>query len=167
MGEKVSTLRRIEPISLLAVGTMPGIHPADIGGEANPSVIWIAPEHLLIDDEYQRQIAVLGRRLIRRIVANWSWRKFKPPVVTLTDKGYEVIDGQHTATAAASHPDIDTIPVMVVSTKDRADRADAFIAHNTDRVGVTSTQLHFSSVAAGDWAWPVGAGGGVGDLCRT
>jgi hypothetical protein len=39
-------------------------------------------------------------------VANWDWRRFKPPVVARTATGLEVIDGQHTAIAAASHPDV-------------------------------------------------------------
>ena len=64
--------------------------------------------------------------------------------------GFEVIDGQHTAIAAASHPDIAEIPVMIVEAALQADRAHAFIGHNKDRLGMTPMQLHFAAVAAGD-----------------
>jgi hypothetical protein len=62
----------------------------------------------------------------------------------------EVIDGQHTAIAAASHPAIETIPVMVVQALGAEARAGAFIGHNRDRINITPTQMHVAAVAAGD-----------------
>lgn len=61
-----------------------------------------------------------------------------------------MIDGQHTAIAAASHPDIALIPVMVVEAVDQAERAGAFIGHNRDRLNITPMQMHYAAVAAGD-----------------
>ena len=61
-----------------------------------------------------------------------------------------MIDGQHTAIAAASHPGIGEIPIMVVAADDQATRASAFVGHNQDRLGVTPMQLHYAKVTAGD-----------------
>jgi hypothetical protein len=128
---------------------MPGIEP---GGDASarPGFRWVAPDALIVDEGYQRNLSERSVSLIRRIVADWDWRRFKPPVVVETDDGLEVIDGQHTAIAAASHPSVDEIPVMVVEASDREARARAFIGHNKDRIAVTATQLHVAAVAAGD-----------------
>ena len=64
--------------------------------------------------------------------------------------GLHVIDGQHTAIAAASHPGIETIPVMIVDAPEQVERARAFMGHNRDRVAITTTQLFHAAVAAGD-----------------
>lgn len=121
---------------------------ADVG--TPPSVEWVDPSELLIDEAYQRELSRNSRRLIRRIVAEFSWRKFKPPIVSRTARGLEVIDGQHTAVAAASHPLIPKIPVLVVEALAQTDRADSFRSHNLDRVAITQMQLFFSSVVAQD-----------------
>lgn len=68
----------------------------------------------------------------------------------MTDRGLELIDGQHTAIAAASHPGISEIPVMIVEAEQVQDRATAFIGHNRDRLNVTQLQLFHASVTAGD-----------------
>ncbi|MFB7879787.1 hypothetical protein [Brevundimonas diminuta] len=108
------------------------------------------PADLLVNEAYQRDLAERSIKLIRRIVQGWDWTKFKPPVCSLGDDGMEVIDGQHTAIAAATHPRIDKIPVMIVETATVNDRAAAFIGQNMDRLGVTKMQLHKAAVAAGD-----------------
>ena len=88
--------------------------------------------------------------LIRRIVSSWNWTHFKPPVVATTELGLEIIDGQHTAIAAATHPSIKEIPVMIVTAPERIDRAAAFIGQNKDRVQITPMQFHFASITAGN-----------------
>lgn len=110
----------------------------------------VDPSSLLVDEAYQRALSERSKALIRKIVEGFDWRRFKPPIVARTEQGLEVIDGQHTAIAAASHPMIDKIPVFVVQADSREERAGAFIGHNRDRLGVTLTQLHHSAVAAGD-----------------
>ncbi|MGO7815405.1 hypothetical protein ACC674_38205, partial [Rhizobium ruizarguesonis] len=52
----------------------------------------------------------------------------------------KVLDGQHTAIAAASNPHIDVIPVMIVDAEDTVSQAKAFIGQNTERLGVTTLQ---------------------------
>lgn len=115
-----------------------------------PEFVWLHPSKLLVDESYQRDLSGKSTRLIRRIVAGWDWRRFKPPVVALSGYGdtYAVIDGQHTATAAAAL-NIE-IPVMVVKTEGVADQATSFVSHNTERTNVTPLQIHHAMVAAGD-----------------
>lgn len=134
------------PIAGLAYDQLqPGTPPT-----GRPELTWIAPGELLVDETYQRDLSDASRRLIRRIVEHWDWRRFKPPVTAWTDAGLEVIDGQHSAIAAATHPDIDLIPVVVVDAASQVDRAGAFIGHNRDRVAITPAQLHVAAVTAGD-----------------
>jgi hypothetical protein len=136
-------LRGVRPVSLAAI--TPG--SADT---AVPTFEWIDPGTLLIDDGYQRNLSDRSARLIRKICAAWDWRRFKPPVCARTERGLEIIDGQHTAIAACSHPDVHTIPIMVVVAAGRADRAQAFIGQNRDRLNITPMQMHYAAAAAGD-----------------
>lgn len=126
-----------------------GVEPT-IADAPPPSFREVDPAALLVDDGYQRNLSERSVTLIRKIVGAWDWRRFKPPVCAETDQGLEVIDGQHTAIAAASHPAIHTIPVMVVVAAERSDRAQSFIGHNRDRVNITPMQMHFAAAAAGD-----------------
>jgi hypothetical protein len=108
------------------------------------------PADLMVDETYQRNLSERSVRLIRKIVAHWDWRTFMPPVVVRTKDGLHVIDGQHTAIAAACHPRIKEIPIMLVEADALADRAKAFLGRNRDRITVTPNQLHAAAVAAGD-----------------
>ena len=138
-----ASLRGIEPINL--AGLTPTT-PSTTG----PIFEWVDPAALLVNETYQRDLSERSIKLIRRIIDGWNWTKFKPPVCSLGDHGLEVIDGQHTAIAAASHPHVAQIPVMIVETETVQDRASAFIGQNTDRLGITKMQLHRAAVAAGD-----------------
>lgn len=142
-GNMMTTLR---PIKLMK---LPGVDPggADM---SEPKFERAAPTDLLVDETYQRNLSERSVALIRKMVGKWDWRSFKPPVVVKTKQGLQVVDGQHTAIAAASHPKIKTIPIMVIEAPETADRARAFIGHNRDRITVTTTQLHAAAVAAGD-----------------
>ncbi|MDV2986154.1 UNVERIFIED_CONTAM: hypothetical protein Q9R58_17705 [Methylobacteriaceae bacterium AG10] len=135
--------RPIKPLS------MPDVSPNEIETGA-PTFREIDPSRLLVDESYQRNLSERSVRLIRRIVAGWDWRAFKPPVVVEAEGAFHVVDGQHTAIAAATHPAIATIPVMIVEGERIEDRASAFVKHNRDRISATPTQLHYALVAAGD-----------------
>ena len=137
-------MRPVEPIDL---GTLV---PADLAGQPGPDFDLVAPTDLLVDDAYQRGLSPKSEALIRRIVRTWSWAKFKPPVCARVDGRLHVIDGQHTAIAAASHGGIPTIPVVVVAAPDVVERADAFVSHATDRLQVTKIQIWRAAVQAGD-----------------
>lgn len=125
------------------------IAPADIPGTM-PEVRIVNPVTLKIEDTYQRDLSAKSLRLIHKIVREWDWTKFKPPVCADAGDGLVVIDGQHTAIAAASHPGIKEIPVMVVAAARVEARASAFVAHNRDRLNMTTAQVFFGEVAAGD-----------------
>ena len=138
------TLHAVAPIDL------PGVKPGEMLGLPAPIVEHMRPSDLLVDEAYQRDLSPKSLALIRRIVEGWDWLKFKPPVVAMTDAGFEVVDGQHTAIAAACHPSIETIPVLVVDGSDLQRRAAAFVSHAVDRLQATPAQVWHAAVAAGD-----------------
>lgn len=126
------------------------VTPGGIAMTATPVFEWMDPATLLVDSSYQRGLSERSYRLIRKIVEAWDWKRFRPPVVAMTPDGPEVIDGQHTAIAAVCHPMVDKIPVMLISAEEMAERADAFIGLNKDRIAMTPTQMHHAATAAGD-----------------
>lgn len=146
MGAKVpqGTSRYIRAIAL----------PSNIVPKAIPdtklNIRSVAPETLQIEPEYQRDLGAKSIQLIRKIVAEWDWAKFKPPVCAETDAGLFVIDGQHTAIAAASHPAIKEIPVVIAPAKMIERRAAAFVSHNRERLTMTPAQIFYGDLAAGD-----------------
>lgn len=137
------TLRAIEKISI------PGVEPSAVE-EFRPEFLWVDPVSLRVDESYQRNLSERSVTLIRRIVGAWDWRAFKPPICVRDEDVLHVIDGQHTAIAAATHPAINEIPVMIVPPSDVEARALSFVRHNRDRIQVTQQQLHYALVAAGD-----------------
>lgn len=140
-------LRRVTPISIS------GIEPvAPVTGM--PICELVDPTTLFVDTAYQRDIAERGLTQIRRIVERFDWAKYKPPICAFSIVDGEsvlmVLDGQHTAIAAASHPLVGKIPVMIVEAEDTVAQAKAFIGQNVDRLGVTKLQLHQAALAAAD-----------------
>ncbi len=131
---------------------MSGVLPSSILTEDKlPEVRMVNPCDLHTEDKYQRHLSEASVSLIRRIVTDFSWSRFKPPICSEGEDGkLFVVDGQHTAIAAASHPKIKKIPVMVVQAFTLKDRASAFIGHNRDRLNVTPMQMFYSAVTAGD-----------------
>jgi hypothetical protein len=129
---------------------LPSLLPKPTGGKL-PALEWVEPGTLFIEDSYQRNLSENSIRLIRRIVAEWSWARMKPPICAKgSDNKLCVIDGQHTAIAAASHGGIKKIPVMIVDAATVKDRAASFMGHNRDRVAMTAPQLFYAAVAADD-----------------
>lgn len=142
-------LRSIRPLS---AESLRGVSPAPVSKHL-PKFEWVDPKALHVEESYQRGVSGRGIRLIRQIYGGFDWTHFKPPVcVRLPEFGSALvcIDGQHTALAAASHPAIEKIPVMVVHAADVAARAGAFVGHNRDRVGLTPPMIYHAEVAAGD-----------------
>ena len=135
--ESAPVLRLVRALNLA------GVEPHKAPG-ADPVFEWIDPKTLLVDEVYQRSLSDRSIVLIRKIVSQWDWRRFKPPICARTDAGLEVIDGQHTALAAATHPEVFDIPVMIVDAADQGARARAFVGHNRDRLGITPAQIHFA-----------------------
>lgn len=117
---------------------------------APPEMRLVSPLDLKVESSYQRDLSAKSISLIRKIVTGWDWTKYKPPVCAETDDGLFIIDGQHTALAAASHPEIQKIPVMVLKERLVERRADAFVAHNRDRLVMTAAQVFYGEAAAGN-----------------
>nr|WP_312053454.1 DUF6551 family protein [Brevundimonas diminuta] len=138
---QTDTLRPVEAIDLAE--TLAPIPTAP------PLTEWMAPGDLLIEAAYQRDLSPKSMDLIKRIAERWDWRRFKPPVVAWSERGFEIIDGQHIAIGAATRG-IDKIPVLVVEAADLTDRASAFVGHNQDRLAITPIQMHQAKLAAGD-----------------
>lgn len=152
----------IRPIAALNVP-----HKRDVILSTPPELRVVDPTELRVEAAYQRDLSGKSMKLIRKIVTEWDWTKFKPPICAETDAGLFIIDGQHTAIAAASHPEIKTIPVMVVPSQKMERRAEAFVAHNRDRLAMTPAQVLHAEYAAGNFEVRgvvdtiIGAGGNV------
>jgi len=140
-------VRPIAPVSI--AGLTPQSPPTGM-----PIFELVNPVDLFVDPAYQRNISEKGTRQIRRIIEGFDWVKFKPPICAYAECDgqtiLKVLDGQHTAIAAASNPHIDKIPVMIVEAESTIAQAKAFIGQNTDRLGVTTLQLHQAALAAAD-----------------
>lgn len=114
-----------------------------------PKIAWLALDQLVVDEDYQRAISTNGTRLIRRLVENWDWNCFKPlSVAAVGDGRYEVIDGQHTAMAAATHGSVETLPCLVLDAATVAQRSAAFVGINRDRLALTPYAMFRARVSA-------------------
>jgi hypothetical protein len=143
----IEPLRKIEPIDIADLDIVPI-------EDAKPVIEWIDPKSLWIDPLYQRSISDRGRKLIRTIIEEFSWRKFSPPTCAYaTFNGERVLlctDGQHRAIGAASRPDIDLIPVQIIDASSTAQQAESFVTTNSARLSVAKLQIHQSAIVAGD-----------------
>ena len=137
------TLRAVEALK------MPDVVRAEV--RERPRMEWLALDTLVINDEYQRSLSEKSVRAIRRMVANFDWARLKAlSVVDVGDGKFEVIDGQHTAIAAASHGGIDAVPCLIAPMRSLQARAGDFVGINRDRVSMTPMQVFWAEVAAED-----------------
>lgn len=143
----MKNLRQITPLSA------PDIVP---GKPSTPEPLFksVEPRTLYVDGTYQRSVGERGRTQIRRMIQDFCWTRFKPPVCAYAQREGEqvlmVLDGQHTAIAAASNPNISTIPVMIVEAPETSAQAAAFVGQNSERLQVTPLQLFQAALVAGD-----------------
>ncbi|MFZ0270968.1 MAG: ParB N-terminal domain-containing protein [Acidobacteriaceae bacterium] len=139
------SFRPIKAIPLIGIDTKQAISLAK-----PPTFQWVDPLLLRVESDYQRDLTKRSITLIRHIAEHFNWLHIKPPVCAAHKNGNLcVIDGQHTAIAAASRG-IKKIPVMIVEAEETTHRAAAFVAHNTNRLNITPIQLFHSRLAAGD-----------------
>lgn len=138
----MTALRKIIPMEF------PDLPKPEVLGR-KPKLVWVRPNDLLVDGTYQRDLSKASITLIRDIIRNFVWNQLKPPIAVEADKGLHVIDGQHTAIAAASIG-LDALPVFVVQADTVIDRANAFVGHNKRRLAISRLQIHRAMVAAGD-----------------
>ena len=143
----------LRSITALSKDSLRGVLPASIDPDEIPTIEFVDPRTIFVEESYQRAIGEAGIGLIRKIYSTFSWARFKPPICVRRDDldGILVcIDGQHTAISTASHPKIPKIPVMIVKADTSADRAAAFVGHNRDRVQLTAQMIYFAELQAGD-----------------
>lgn len=139
-------IQELRPIRVLRV---PDLVPAEVG--RRPEIAWLPLASLRINDAYQRSLSDRSMRSIRKMIAGWDWARVKAlSVMPIGDGLYEVIDGQHTAHAAASHGGIDELPCLIAAAASLEARAGAFVGINRDRVAMTPLQIFWADVAAGD-----------------
>ena len=138
------SMRPVAPIDLA------GIAPRDLASEEDPDFDVVDPSELLIDEQYQRGLSPKSLTLIRSIVENWSWARFKVPTCVRVDGRLHVIDGQHSVIAAATHPGIQAVPVLIAKVPAVADRAAAFVSHARSRLAATALQVQRAALVAGD-----------------
>lgn len=136
-----SKLRRIEPL------VIPDLVTPDLGEV--PELVWVAPTDLWVDGAYQRDLTARSTKLLKKTIREFAWSRMKPPIGSRVDGAVHLIDGQHTAIAAATLK-IPAIPVFVVAAEALHQRARSFVAHNTDRVAVSPLAVYRALVAAGD-----------------
>jgi hypothetical protein len=138
----MTSLRQIQPIDF------PDVMVAVVNGK-RPVLRWVAPTDLWVDDTYQRDLSRKSMLLIKGMVQGFAWNRMKPPIVVDDGGKLHVIDGQHTAIAAATIG-LDEIPIFVVDAPALDERARAFVGHNTDRITVTPIAIYYAMRAAGD-----------------
>ena len=115
-----------------------------------PDIRMVDATTLWVEESYQRSPTKKSLRLVKKIISDWKWTSFKSPIVTEVDGFLCVLDGQHTAIAAATHPHIKLIPVFVVETTDVIERAKSFIELNTNNTKITDIQLFKARLEAGE-----------------
>jgi hypothetical protein len=117
-----------------------------------PVLQYCHPDHLLIDETYQRGLDMpASQALIRRIAVHWDWGLCQPLFVARrADGGLYVVDGQHRLAAAKLRGDIWQLPCVVSAFEDAASEAAAFVALNQERRPLSKLQIFKAAVAAGD-----------------
>lgn len=127
----------------------PDVTPSVLGDP--PELVWLPLSALVINDAYQRHVSEKSVTLIRRMVGRYDWGRVKALSVVELDGGlFEVIDGQHTAIAAATHGGIEKLPCLLMRGRDAAMRAADFVSLNRDRLAMTPMQVFFAELAAGE-----------------
>lgn len=118
---------------------------------AKPMLAWIDKTLLSVEPSYQRTLsAKRSQSLIAKLAAGFCWAHCAPLIVAAKGKGWVIIDGQHRHQAALRRDEIRDLPCYIVAAADLKTQAQAFVAHNRDRVTLTSIALFHAGVAAGD-----------------
>ncbi len=142
----MTSLRPVRRLSLPAFKR----RAANTCAQARPDLRWLPLSSLVIDDTYQRALSNRSVRLISQIVSDWNWYHVKALSVLQSGDRYEIVDGQHTAIAAATHGGIADLPCLVLPRTTTAEAASAFVGINTHRVALTAANLFRASLASGD-----------------
>ena len=142
---------RIIEVSWIAP-TVPGDQPV-------PILDWVPIARMVIDETFQRPLAVGNWTAIKRIAADFRWSRFTPVLLSpVADGFYSVIDGQHRVHAAAICGFL-TVPAMIVPMT-AAEMARAFFGVNAQVVRISVFHIYKAALAGGE-AWAVSADAAV------
>lgn len=133
----------IAPLDEAVAGNIPG---------AAPEIQFLEPRQLVINEDYQREVSNAGRRQIKKMAQHWDWASFKAPSVARTEDPnlFEVVDGQHTAIAAATNGNIPFLPCLVMDAETLSQKAAGFLGINRSRIALTPAAIYTAQVAAQD-----------------
>lgn len=113
-----------------------------------PVLDWISKDLIDADPLYQRP---LDRARVDGILKDFSWRAFGAIVVVQQANGrYHTPDGQHRLVAAKLHPRVTVVPAIIVKAEDVPAEAGIFVDINKNRKNVSTLELFFAQLAAGD-----------------
>lgn len=135
--------RNIEPLAEGQVCNDPG---------PPPEILFLSPDQLVVNEDYQRDLSRASIRQIRNMAGAWDWCSFKAPNVARTDDPniFEVVDGQHTAIAAATNGNVHFLPCLVMSAETLKEKATGFLGINRNRIALTKVAIYGAQVAAQD-----------------
>lgn len=141
---KPSTATPLTPVVFASIeATKPG--PANEAIDLR----FIPVAELLIDQAYQRKLSEKSKRVIRKIVGEFTWSRFGAiNVAERPEGGFLVIDGQHRAIAAL-HCGVTDVPATVSAGAQAAQALD-FVAVNSNRSAVTAVDKFRARVTAGE-----------------
>lgn len=143
--ERKAAIRPLIPVTLVA----PAV-PAKILRD-RPEVRMVRLVDMRIEDAYQRSLTPQSIRLIRQIIQTWDWDSYNLPTVEEQGDGtYLVVDGQHTAIAAFSHPRLAALLCKIKPPSNVASRAKTFVDLNTNRLAMSPFQIYHAQRVAGD-----------------
>ena len=117
-----------------------------------PQLIMLRPDQLFVNDDYQRSLSGSSEDHILRMARRWDWMAYQAPNVAATEHPdiYEVLDGQHTVTAAVTNGSIPLLPCLLSSASSLSEKAGSFIKINTQRKTLTPVDVFNARVAAQD-----------------
>lgn len=140
-------LRPVKPISTTSLDI-------SLPENAMPLFEIVDPATLWIDDAYQRSLSARSLKKIAQMTECWDWNSYAPLSCVRVEvngkKILKVVDGQHRAISAASHPGIRELPIMIHSTETIADEANSFVQLNTTGLQMHPLQLHRARLVAND-----------------
>lgn len=115
---------------------------------------WLPVRALVVNTAYQRPITKTGEATIERIMASFAWSRFSPLIVRRVPGAvelYEIIDGQHRATAALCCG-YDCVPAMIVRASD-VEAAQIFAGVNGTVTPMQPLSVYKAAIAGGEqWA---------------
>lgn len=131
------------------------VQPNIVEASDFPEIRYVNPrKDLYVDHNWQRELKGTSLVLLTEIIQNFDWSAFKVPnVYEWPDKRLFATDGQTTIIACAHHPEIKTIPVLVLKAplEDLMRRqAKSFVTINQNRRIVSSSDILPALICGGD-----------------